>query len=552
MRIAVMMIAVIVLLIACGNQDEKLQPTNDTVIEPGTDEIRAADRPAATAEPDRAVEEPAQAEAPTPTPSAEASLGTRVGGGTVASPEKAILVPPGDLITVEEHILTSDVIARVRLNTIAASSRLYDAGSWFRHVPTIHFTFDVLEVLQGSVGSSVVVEMTAADYTRYQTAEEAVDAAMNWIANRDSSRDDREALVFLWSLIKSWNTDTLQGRPDTVQYVFAANGNADWGDNYSIKSETNRVLLPATTSGASGASGSSGTSFHLEEPPEGEPGDTISLSNIKTKITTTHDMVDDTIPGHEECLLAKLKKERSGTPKLPLFHAERERSIGSGLPAGTALVTVTLTGKSTDEPYDRFFLDGPDSDRFQVTTTTWAPVAGEWWYSHDYSFETLRPLPKGEYVFHFGTQRQEFFPCNYTPSTRAKWTVDVEAPEGTLHELFFDPVTLRQAQGRPSVVVADASNGVLKPTGFTASNGASATVGSISWESGMVEIEVTPDDALAGQTLDIIELDGTVSLSLNVANSTLDSANNTLSWSVSEQPWHDGDKLMVRIREGRK
>ena len=173
---------------------------------------------------------------PTSTPSAEAMLGTRVGGGAPTTPPmKSILIPPGDLITLEEHILTSDVIARVRLNSIVASSRLFDAGSWFRHVPAIHFTFDVLEVLQGSAGSSVVVEMTADDYATYTTAEKAVSASIDWIAGRDSTRDDREALVFLWSLTKSGNTDVLQGRPDTVQYVFAANGNADWGDNYSIK-----------------------------------------------------------------------------------------------------------------------------------------------------------------------------------------------------------------------------------------------------------------------------------------------------------------------------
>ncbi len=43
-------------------------------------------------------------------------------------------------------------------------------------------------------------------------------------------------------------------------------------------------------------------------------------------------------------------------------------------------------------------------------------------------------------------------------------------------------------------------------------------------------------------------MDGTVSLSLDVAEATADAANNTLSWSVSEQPWEDGALLMVRIR----
>ncbi len=49
--------------------------------------------------------------------------------------------------------------------------------------------------------------------------------------------------------------------------------------------------------------------------------------------------------------------------------------------------------------------------------------------------------------------------------------------------------------------------------------------------------------------MDFIELDGSVPLSLNIDDATIDAANHTLSWTVSEQPWHDGDKLMLRIRE---
>ena len=50
--------------------------------------------------------------------------------------------------------------------------------------------------------------------------------------------------------------------------------------------------------------------------------------------------------------------------------------------------------------------------------------------------------------------------------------------------------------------------------------------------------------------MDFIELDGSVSLSLAVADATVDAANDTLIWSVPSPPWHDGDKLMVRIGEG--
>ena len=61
-------------------------------------------------------------------------------------------------------------------------------------------------------------------------------------------------------------------------------------------------------------------------------------------------------------------------------------------------------------------------------------------------------------------------------------------------------------------------------------------------------MKLTPHTALAGRVVDFIELDGKVSLSLIVDEATVDTANNTLSWSVSPQPWEDGDKLMVRIR----
>ncbi|MDE2716606.1 MAG: hypothetical protein OXI33_06265, partial [Chloroflexota bacterium] len=61
-------------------------------------------------------------------------------------------------------------------------------------------------------------------------------------------------------------------------------------------------------------------------------------------------------------------------------------------------------------------------------------------------------------------------------------------------------------------------------------------------------VKVNPHTGLAGQIVDFIELDGSVSLSLDIDDATVDAANNALSWTVSSQPWHDGDKLMVRIR----
>ena len=67
----------------------------------------------------------------------------------------------------------------------------------------------------------------------------------------------------------------------------------------------------------------------------------------------------------------------------------------------------------------------------------------------------------------------------------------------------------------------------------------------------IVKVNVSPHTGLAGHRRDFIELDGSVSLSLQVDHVREDAANDTLNCSVSSQPWEGGDKLMVRIREAR-
>ena len=137
-------------------------------------------------------------------------------------------------------------------------------------------------------------------------------------------------------------------------------------------------------------------------------------------------------------------------------------------------------------------------------------------------------------------------PCNYVLSH--EWTVVANAPDGVLHEAFFDPVTVGNA------VAADSEDGTLKPALFTGANGATTTIERIAWEpgtgaTGTVQMRLSPHTGIAGHAVDFIALGGSVSLSLDVADATVDAANNTLSWPVVSQPWQNGDELMVRIRE---
>ena len=163
-------------------------------------------------------------------------------------------------------------------------------------------------------------------------------------------------------------------------------------------------------------------------------------------------------------------------------------------------------------------------------------------------FTAVRPLPGGEYRVDRREVRKLFLLCDNALST--EWTIMVTSPAGTLHEMLFDPVTVGGA------VAADATNGVLRPRGFMTAYRTASAISLTAYEpssaepgqSGVVKIWVTPHDALSGHVVDFIEMDGTVSLSLDVATASLDGEASTLIWNVAYQPWKVGDRLMVRVR----
>ena len=63
-----------------------------------------------------------------------------------------------------------------------------------------------------------------------------------------------------------------------------------------------------------------------------------------------------------------------------------------------------------------------------------------------------------------------------------------------------------------------------------------------------MKLKLSPHNGIASHTVHFIAHDGSAPLSLKVADATVDSANETLSWAVASQPWDHGDKLMLRIR----
>ena len=453
--------------------------------------------------------------------------------------------------TLDERIFKADAIALVEFERVIATSRPFSDLITFtgtRHLAYLDLVFRVEETLKGSaLPSPISVEVAvvpqynreAGETYHFATASEAVQSASAWsLANPETFSGD--SVVFLKTLANSNPVRDISSRPsiEHTRYVFVGESSSDgfiagYQDSVTLNGD-NKVALPLTGAGSGEA-----RTLYLDNPSDESEAPTMNLSDLKTRITAVGNLLDDSVEGHKECLLWKFVEERSGRPRLPEFIQVSTMEVDSGQPAGSRLYTIS--GQNVGG-YSKHFAEGPDGDLFTMPNSDddTDPANG-----YSANLRNTRPLPAGQYVIHMGRQFGLSLPCNHVSQVRRKLTVNAVSPEGTLHQLFFDPVNVG------SGVAADATNGVLKPSSFTGANGASASIEGISYESSTVRVEVTPDDALDDHIVDFIELDGTVSLSLDDADATVDAANDTLSWSVSSEPWEDGDKLMVRIREAR-
>ena len=445
-----------------------------------------------------AIETPMATPAPTPVPTPTPAMSH----GIEPPPDSGAASPP-----VEERIYDSDAIVRATLLSTSSSS----------------MRFTVLEYLKGT-GPSVIT--VVADP-----------------AGRKSGHDGREAVLFL-----SRGGSVVSGSTVSNEFVFtdayvSARGRSEPGYNIDT---LDPAWLPAEEVAAGSSGSTSGKVFIMDSGTATRGAqETVSLADLKAKIAWVEG--GEGIEGYDRCLrrvidhLGFYKDYETfyGTPR-PVGKA-RDVFLASGLGAGTV---VKDYAKEIYQGYDRFWLTGQDSGIFSALIVDDNTSATD---GFNRRIAIVRPLLGGVYKFRSHVISYSYIPCDFTPENgtgQLDWTVTVTAPAGTLHELFFDPVTVGSA------VAADAANGTLKPRAFTGAGGASASISRIAYESGQVKIGVTPDNALAGQTVDFIELDGTGSLSLSVANATVDAANDTLSWTVSSAPWADGDKLMVRIHNG--
>ena len=451
--------------------------------------------------------------------------------------------------SLEKRILASPVIARVRLNSVSSTTESGLTVRGTKYILILEFRFSVLEYLKGS-GASDIVAVWNSDQL-FDTRQDAETALPSIVAARDTQWDDREAIIFLKHSLTYLPSTQQAGR-----YYLSGVSVGAFGidDNYSIASRHNKLWLPTeAAAGAQSQPTGDQQSFLMDLPPTIGTAPTITLGEIKTRIATVTAKLNagDGSEEYTECLqrtyqyegTERYRKETEGRDSY--ISAPSDHSLDSGLASSTVVYEDIDYGGLPDLK-DELWLDGGDSALFDIELGAGVP--------HDWSGDgvndsieyarrvvSARPIPEGVYRFHFNHRDGHFVRCQGF-TVRYEWTVAVTDPEGTLHEFFFDPVTDGTA------VAADSTNGVLKPASFTDSGGATTTISRLEWATSTVTLTASPTSALAGLALDFIELDGTVSLTLDYSDATVDTSSGTLAWNVDAQPWHAGDELMVRIR----
>ena len=247
-------------------------------------------------------------------------------------------------------------------------------------------------------------------------------------------------------------------------------------------------------------------------------------------------------PGYDNCIRAALLDIRFYRDWEVYYGGPVRLEYDATIPSGAAAAVVHQSwGTIRHSAYTGYrsrWIEGQNRDLFSAGTVDddTDPTNG-----FREALRVTRPLPGGSYQFRYRAQLRHSVACNYiSEDVGSFWTVTVTAPTGTLHEALFDPATIGAAVG------ADAANGALTPTAF-AVGGVSTTLQTLKWQGGVVTMELSPAASLTGYDMDVIELDGSISLTLSVAAAT-SNAGGTLTWDVANQPWHAGDQLMLRLR----
>ena len=454
--------------------------------------------------------------------------------------------------SISQMILRSDVIVRASMASVTADfeTLVHEGVTYYR--PVHKYTFTTHEYLKGSGTPNILV--VARDLTRFTSQQRARAATEDALSKRHSTWDNRQALLFLIRDTTDWYREwivmdglTYEGTDDN--FVFPIRGQYPRSFthprvvlHHTIAS-LYRVWLPA----ASDTIPDDVDDIEFITDGAASPQPVSTLGDMKARIAewTALWKAAEGDPAYGSCLHSRITRERTDKVFETLAF---ENTVERGANYVTVAISDTVDADRDATAYHNYWVNGPDEALFQAIRHD---DDSNFKNGYSYSIESVRPLPAGTYDIDKYRQSYWHIPCNFRPATPfSTWTINVTAPPGTLHELFFDPVTLGNA------ALANEDYGVLKPMAFTGTNNQPATITSIAYDApGRVQVSVDPIDAVTtNHRIDFIDTDGSVRLSLDFADANKDTANNTWWWPVERKPFSGGDtrnsskdRLMARI-----
>ena len=440
--------------------------------------------------------------------------------------------------------MESHVIVRATLLSLTDGTELVTC------VPGAPFTYEyrlkrelrfrIHEYLEGSGPDEILVVVRENDVFTYATKAEALERGAELEAERNKTWDKHQAVLIV-TLADDSDSSGASGSSEG-----SAIGTAEFAKGSPISPPTdftidtmNRAWLPAESSGAAGKDSDPA----LITDGSTTPYQTITVSDIKAKVASIHARLElgKGTPGYAECERGRdLQQLRDRDNKNIQFR--RAKSIRSGSRSGTEIFKFPEPFLG-DPAYSRLWLKGLDAGLFRAGKfdTDSSPANG-----YNLGFSTARPLPAGNYRVQDVGQHYSDIPCDHKPENDyVDWIITVNAPAGTLHEAFFDPVTI------DALVGSVGSYGVLRPNTFTVSDKTTTTLRSIKYSNGVVRMQFSQTTDLANKEVQFIMLDGTVGLTLPFSSATTGtlSADTVYSWKTCTAPWSNGDKIMIRIRD---
>ncbi len=463
---------------------------------------------------------------------AAAPSGGSASVGAVAKEPNTRLVEGSHLLidfgipSLEAKILSSDIVAIVTLSSVDRGLTTKKAYDGLRYAKTLEFTFEVEEYLKGE-GPGKLIGLVF-EFDDGETQKEEAKQAKDLLPTRKTRWDDRKAVVFLRDEAKdplvNWDANRYWlgvAREDYASY--SIEGLGFWMPAASNRADEQSFLLESDL---------------IDASPR-----TATFDELRLMVKSLEEALEGQSDVYAKCVLDNYRwRDRLQHEKATQgegFYIKQDASIASGAPMGTYVISSWSYGIRDPNPpegTDLIALGGQDPEYFYGV----AP-------GHLF---TERPLPAGQYRFNYAHYIEPLFLCgwgvNEDDLARSEVILEVAAPDGILHEAFFDPVTVDKA------IVADKTSGRIEPTKFSDAQEVSVSIRSIAWEgeaggAGTVSLTLWPQNDLADASLDFISLDGNVVLSLAANDAKADEDTGTLLWKVAEQPWVEGDRLMLRI-----